>query len=450
MRWRYFPNIRDAPPLRRPRHRFYQRRHVTYRIDRPQPLRQFVCACGAEHRTDQTEKFRVKRGVVERHDARAQRLVGRLREAAASSLYRHPRWAQLRIEAVNVGRRRHGELARDRGKSRVAPHLIGKMFESDGAEFQREPDQVRKAQLRAGEIVPSGLGVLGGDAIGRNIDALDIVAGEVLVIEQTDQRLDRGLDVPAAGVRLDVAIRHAEGHRGRQCDGACAIAAGESLHEAVARLDHAGRAFDTLLCQERRLQPLTGGVAGVQPLDVAATVDEGEQAARARGGKPERVGEALGGKPGELAGGYRRAEHTDGGGGMKSTLAQLRMAGAADRDHRLIAGNDRLHQRLSSAVARATERQRRRYHDAARMHRALAEAVIELDAMRGGAAEEGGIDEVGPPRATRHWNAPGRTRRREHVFGARRNVAARACEHDSGRVVVKPAYLVTRMVGTEY
>src|SRR5262249_33363771 len=90
---------------------------------------------------------------------------------------------------------RHGELARDRGKGGIAPHLIGKMLESDGAELEREPDQIRKAELRAGEVVPSGLGVLGGDAIGRNIDALDIVASEVLVIEQTDERLDRGLDV---------------------------------------------------------------------------------------------------------------------------------------------------------------------------------------------------------------------------------------------------------------
>src|SRR5262249_60302632 len=123
---------------------------------------------------------------------------------AARSRYRHPRRAQLRIEVVDVRRRRHGELARDRGKGGIAPHLIGKMLESDGAELEREPDQIRKAELRAGEVVPSGLGVLGGDAIGRNIDALDIVASEVLVIEQTDERLDRGLDVPAAGIRLDV------------------------------------------------------------------------------------------------------------------------------------------------------------------------------------------------------------------------------------------------------
>src|SRR5262249_12531782 len=181
----------------------------------------------------------------------------------------------------------------------------------------------------------------------------------------------------------------------------------------VARLDHAGRAFDSLLCQERRLQPFAGGVAGVQPLDVAATIDESEQAARARGGKPERVGKALGGKPGELAGGRRRADHAGGGGWMESALAQLRMARAADRDHCLVAGDDRLHQRLPIAVARETERQRRRYDGAARMHRALAEAVIELDAMGGGAAEEGGIDEVGPPRAAWHGSGARWARRRQ-------------------------------------
>jgi len=33
------------------------------------------------------------------------------------------------------------------------------------------------------------------------------------------------------------------------------------------------------------------------------------------------------------------------------------------------------------------------------MHRALPEAVVELDAVGGGAAEEGGVDDIGPPRA---------------------------------------------------
>ncbi len=59
---------------------------------------------------------------------------------------------------------------------------------------------------------------------------------------------------------------------------------GEGLHEAVARLDHVGRAFDALLRQQRGLQALARGVAGVQALDVGAAIDEGEQPGRARGG----------------------------------------------------------------------------------------------------------------------------------------------------------------------
>ena len=58
----------------------------------------------------------------------------------------------------------------------------------------------------------------------------------------------------------------------------CLLGACEGLHETVALLDHPGRTFDTLLRQERRLQSLAGGVAGVQPLDVAAPINEGEQA----------------------------------------------------------------------------------------------------------------------------------------------------------------------------
>src|SRR6266516_4051511 len=81
----------------------------------------------------------------------------------------------------------------------------------------------------------------------------------------------------------------------RQRD-ACLVGAaeGEGLHEAVARLDHVGRAFDALLRQQRRLQALPRGVAGMQPLDIAAAIDEGEQHRGARRGKPERVRERVG------------------------------------------------------------------------------------------------------------------------------------------------------------
>jgi hypothetical protein len=46
------------------------------------------------------------------------------------------------------------------------------------------------------------------------------------------------------------------------------------------------------------------------------------------------------------------------------------------------------------------------------MHGALRESVVELDAVRGGAAEEGGIEEVGAPRAARHRNMAGGAHRR--------------------------------------
>ena len=71
-------------------------------------------------------------------------------------------------------------------------------------------------------------------------------------------------------------------------------AEGEGLHEAVARLDHVGWAFDALFREQRGLQALAGGVAGMQPLDVAAAIDEGEQPCGARGGEPERVRERVG------------------------------------------------------------------------------------------------------------------------------------------------------------
>ena len=120
---------------------------------------------------------------------------------------------------------------------------------------------------------------------------------------------------------------------------------------------------------------------------------------------------------------------------------------AADRDHRLVAGDDRLHQRLAVAAPRAAERKRRRYDDATRMHRALAEAIVELDAVGGGAAEEGGIDEVGAPRAAGHRNTAGRPCRREHRFGAARDVAACAGDHDAHGVEQVAARVVARLIG---
>ena len=122
-------------------------------------------------------------------------------------------------------------------------------------------------------------------------------------------------------------------------------AEGERLHEAVARLDHVGRAFDALLGQQRRLQAFARGVAGVQPLDVAAAVDEGEQSGRARGRDAERVGELLGVEPAQLAGRHRRAERPDRAGRMEAALAQVGRAGARRGDVGLVAGDDRLDQR---------------------------------------------------------------------------------------------------------
>ena len=77
-------------------------------------------------------------------------------------------------------------------------------------------------------------------------------------------------------------------------------AEGEGLHEAVARLDHVGRAFDALLGEQRRLQAFARGVAGVQALDVGAAVDEGEQPGRARGRDAERIGELRADSPRSL------------------------------------------------------------------------------------------------------------------------------------------------------
>ena len=114
-------------------------------------------------------------------------------------------------------------------------------------------------------------------------------------LQQAEQSPRPPAGWPAAGVGLDVAVGDAElgapaaAHRPRLVD----AAERERLHEAVARLDHVGRAFDALLGEQRRLHALARSVAGVQPLDVAAAGDKGEQAGGARRRDAERVGELL-------------------------------------------------------------------------------------------------------------------------------------------------------------
>ena len=148
------------------------------------------------------------------------------------------------------------ELRGERRERGIAARRLVEMLELDGAEFQRERHQIGEAELRAREVVPAGAGMLGGDAIGLDRDVLDLLGRDLLVVEEADQRLDRGLDVAAARVGLDVAIGDAERHAGGSTIARALLGRleREGLHEAVARLDHAGRAFDALLGEQRRLQ----------------------------------------------------------------------------------------------------------------------------------------------------------------------------------------------------
>src|SRR5215813_10947811 len=104
-------------------------------------------------------------------------------------------------------------------------------------------------------------------------------------------------------------------------------------------------------------------------------------------------------EPAQLAGRHRGAEHRHCAGRMEAAMAQRRMAGATNRRDGLVAGDDRLDHVLAARALGVADRQRRGDDRAAGMHRAFGVAVIELDAMRGGAAEESRVDEIGPTRA---------------------------------------------------
>ena len=138
--------------------------------------------------------------------------------------------------------------------------------------------------------------VLGGDPVGLDVDVADLARVDLLVVHQAEQRFDGGLDVAAARIGLDVAVGDAERRVRRQCDRAGLVGAAEceGLHEAVARLDHVGRALHAELGQQRGLDAFARGVAGVQALDVGAAVHEGEQAGGGARRDAERVGDLLG------------------------------------------------------------------------------------------------------------------------------------------------------------
>ena len=221
----------------------------------------------------------------------------------------------------------------------------------------------------------------------------------------------------------------------------------ERLHEAVARLDHVGWALDALLGEQRRLQPFARGVAGVQPLDVAAAVDEREQAGRARGRKAERMAELVGIEPAQLAGRHGGAERADRAGRMEAALAQVGRAGARERDRGLVTRHDGFDQRLAAGVLRVGDAERRRNDGAAAMRRAVAVAVVKLDAVRRGAAEERRIEQIGAPRAAGHRHVSGRTHGRHHGLGARRHVAGRARDHHADGVEQMPPRVVAHLLG---
>ena len=80
------------------------------------------------------------------------------------------------------------------------------------------------------------------------------------------------------------------------------------------------------------------------------------------------------------------------------------------------------------------------------MHRALPEAVVELDAVGGSAAEEGGVEEVGAARAPGHRNAAGGSHGCEHRLDAARDLAAGTRDHHADRVGEMAPGVVTDLV----
>src|SRR5262245_56061293 len=79
---------------------------------------------------------------------------------------------------------------------------------------------------------------------------------------------------------------------------------------------------------------------------------------------------------------------------MEAALAQVRRAGAREADRDLVPGDDRFDQLCARDGALVADTERGGDNCAAAMRGADAVAVIELDAVRGRAAEKGRIEQI--------------------------------------------------------
>ena len=183
----------------------------------------------------------------------------------------------------------------------------------------------------------------------------------------------------------------------------------------------------------------------MQALDIAAAIDEREQAGGAACRDADRVGDPWRRQAAQLGCGRGGAEHRAGAGRMEAALPQFGMAGTRNGDGRLIAGDERLDQRRAARAHFIADREHRRDHGAARMHRPLPIAVVELDAVGGGAAEKGGVEEVGAPPAARHRNAPLAAHQGKRRLGAARHVAGGACDHHPDGIEQMPPRVMANL-----
>ena len=119
---------------------------------------------------------------------------------------------------------------------------------------------------------------------------------------------------------------------------------------------------------------------------------------------------------------------------MKTALAQIGMAGARYGDDRLIADDNGLERRAttdSSLVAKRNYRGNRNY---AGMNRTLPIAVIQFDAMAGGASDISRIEQIGAALAAGHRNPASGANPGQYGFGTAREITTRSGDNHAKRI----------------
>ncbi len=166
---------------------------------------------GREHAPGQSAEFGSDGVVRHRIFARAERLAHHGLVARAIAHRDDDAGGTLpRIDGLAFGIDGDADGRGPGGDGAVGTRRFGEICEVDVAMRHRQRGDEREAHLRGRHVLPAGMGMLGRDGVGADVDLLDVVAGDIVLPAQGENAVDGGMQVTAAGMGLEIALRDRE------------------------------------------------------------------------------------------------------------------------------------------------------------------------------------------------------------------------------------------------